>query len=148
MPSYDECREKYLEKIMNEFKQKKLKLRNNKVVTDKKQAIAIAINMAMAECMSDLSQKDLDKIEKKIMMFLLQDHRKISESRVPLTNVIETRILINKYIKLKNKAKAHKLYMLLVERVTKAAIKKIKVDYHIWEELYKSQTELKIQFNQ
>ena len=145
MPSYDECREKYLEKIMNEFKQKKLKLRNKKVVTDRKQAIAIAINMAMAECMLS---KDLSKIEKKIMMFLLQDHRKISESRVPLTDVIETRILIKHYIKLKNKAKAHKLYMLLVERVTKAAIKKIKVDYHIWEELYKCQTESKIQFNQ
>jgi hypothetical protein len=143
MPSYDECREKYLEKIMSEFKQKKLKLRNNKVVTDRKQAIAIAINMAMAECMRDLSQKDLSKIEKKIMMFLLQDHRKISESRVPLTNVIETRILINNYIKLKNKEKAHKLYMLLVERITKAAVKKIKVDSHIWEELYKSQLVLK-----
>ena len=140
MPSYDECREKYVEKIMKEFKQKKLKLRNNTVVTDRKQAIAIAINMAMAEC---ILTKDFSKIEKKIMMFLLEDHRKISETRVPLTDVIETRILINKYIKLKNKAKAHKLYMLLVERVTKAAIKKIKVDSHIWEELYTIQTILK-----
>jgi hypothetical protein len=132
---------------MSEFKQKKLKLRNNKIVTDRKQAIAIAINMAMAECMRDLSQKDLSKIEKKIMMFLLQDHRKISESRVPLTNVIETRILIKHYIKLKNKEKAHKLYMLLVERITKAAVKKIKVDYHIWEELYTSQLILKKSIN-
>jgi hypothetical protein len=141
MLSYDECREKYVEKIMKEFKQKKLKLRNNTVVTDRKQAIAIAINMAMGECI--LTTKDFSKIEKKIMMFLLEDHRKISETRVPLTNVIETRILINKYIKLKNKTKAHKLYMLLVERVTKAAIKKIKVDSHIWEELYTIQTILK-----
>ena len=134
MSSYDKCRDKYMEKIMKEFKQKKLKLRNNTIVTNKKQAIAIAINMAMTECM--LSSKDISKIEKKIMMFLLEDHRKISEKRVPLTDVIETRMLIKHYIKLKNKVKAHELYMLLVERITKAAIKKIKVDYHIWEELH------------
>ena len=63
-------------------------------------------------------------------MFLLGKHRKDS---LPLTDVIETRMLIKLHIK--NKKKAHKLYMLLVERITKAALMKIKINNHIWDEL-------------
>ncbi len=125
---YDKCRSLYIEKIMKEFKLKKLKLRNNKVVTDKKQALAIAINMAMRKCIPN--KQDFEKIEKKIMMFLLGKHRKDS---LPLTDVIETRMLIKLHIK--NKKKAQKLYMLLVERITKAALMKIKINNHIWDEL-------------
>lgn len=131
--SYEECRMKHVEKIMREFKQKKLRLRNNKIVVDKKQAIAIALNMAINECI--IGGMDIKKIEKKILKFLLEDRRKISETRIPLTDVIETRILIKFYIKKKNKARAHTLYMLLVKRITNAANKQIKVDKHIWEEL-------------
>ena len=128
---YEKCRNLYVEKIMKEFNLKKLKLRNNKVVTDKKQALAIAINMAIKKCIPN--KEDFDKIEKKIMMFLLNDKRKISKTRIPLTDVIETRMLIK--INIKNKIKAHKLYMLLVERITKAAVANIKIDKHIWDEL-------------
>jgi hypothetical protein len=131
--TYDECRKKHVEKIIKEFNQKKLKLRNNTIVRDRKQAIAIALNMALRECIA--SGTDIKKIEKKIMVFLLEDHRKISQTRIPLTNIIETRILIEHYIKKKNKAKAHSLYMYLVKRITNAGINGIKVNNNIWKEL-------------
>ena len=127
---YDKCRNSYIEKIMKEFELKKLKLRNNTIVKDRKQALAIAINMAINKCIPN--KKDFDKIEKKIMMFLLEKHRKNS---LPLIDVIETRMLIKINIKNKNKSKAHKLYMLLVKRITKAALSNIKINKHVWDEL-------------
>lgn len=131
--AYDECRKKQVEQIMKEFKQKKLRLRNNTLVKDKKQAIAIALNMALHDCI--LKGTDVSDIHRRIERFLKEDHRKIAENKIPLTNVIETRLLIMYYIKRKNKPMAHKLYMLLVKRITMAAIHKIKVDKHIWDEL-------------
>ena len=77
------------EKVIELYKKGKLKLRNNVKVTDKKQAIAIAIHMAMSECA--ITKNDLIYIEKKIIKFLVNDKRKIAEDRIPLTDVIETR---------------------------------------------------------
>jgi len=131
--SYDECREKYIEKIMKEFEKGELKLKNKKKVVDRKQAIAIAISIAMSKCI--MKPSDIKKISKKIMMFLTHDERKIAETRLPLTNVIETRILIHNYIKLKDIKNAHKLERLLVRRITIAALHGIKVDKNIWHEL-------------
>jgi hypothetical protein len=131
--SYDECKSKYIDKIMKEFKSGELKLQNNKKVTDKKQAIAIAINLAQRKCI--MKPNDIKKITEKIMMFLSHDERKISETRIPLTDVIETRILIKNYLKMKDYKNAHKLEMLLVRRITLAALQGIKVSKNIWEEL-------------
>ena len=131
--SYEKCYDKYMEKIMKEFKNGELKMRNKMIVTDKKQAIAIAISMAMSHCM--MTPTEMNKIEKKVISFLLHDNRKISETRIPLTNVIETRILIKKYLK-KNKSNALKLENLLIRRITKAAISGIKISMNIWEELH------------
>ena len=137
---YEECRKKYMEKIMKEFEVGKLKLRNNTIVKDRKQAIAIAISIAQHKCI--FTKNELEHVETKVMNFLLEDNRKIARNRIPLTNVIDTRILIKNYLRLKNRTKAHKLYMLLVERITLAAVHKIKVDMNIWEELHMIQNML------
>ena len=132
--SYDKCYDKYMEKIMKEFDKKELKMRNNVVVRDRKQAIAIAISMAQHHCI--MTPGELKKIEIKVMNFLLEDNRKIATTRLPLTNVIETRILIKNLLKHKNKTKALKLEKLLVQRITLAALKQIKINMNIWEELH------------
>jgi hypothetical protein len=134
--SYNDCRTKFIDKIMKEYKQNKLKLKNGKKVKDSKQAIAIALNMAQRNC--KYSKKDMVEIEKKIMIFLKDDDRKISEKKVPLTNVIETRIFIKNLIKKGNKSKAKKIYKLLLKRIIEAGNKGIKIDQNIFEELYTS----------
>jgi hypothetical protein len=131
--SYNDCRDKFLEDIMKEFKEGKLKLRNGKKVVDRRQAIAIALSMAQSNC--KYTKKDLEQVEKKVMMFLKEDTRKISENRVPLTNVIETKVLMKNLIKMGQKLKAHKLYMLLIKRIVKAGTDGIKIDQNIFEEM-------------
>lgn len=130
--SYDECRRKFLSQILKEYEQGKLKLRNDKKVKKKNQAIAIALSMAQKNC--KYTQTDLKQVEEKVMMFLKDDTRKISEKKVPLTNVIETKILIKKYLK-NNKKKAKKLYKLLLNRIISAGSKGIKISENIFDEL-------------
>jgi len=44
------CRKNKIQTVMSEFKNKKLKLRNGKIVTDRKQGIAIALSVANKYC--------------------------------------------------------------------------------------------------
>ena len=127
--SYDDCRQKFLDKILNEFENKKLKLRNNKKVKDRKQAIAIALSMAQDKC--KYTNKDLKQVEIKVNKFLLDDDRKISKSRVPLTNVIETQVMINKFLKDNKKAKAKKYAFLLNQRIFSAMKNNINIPKNI-----------------
>ena len=126
---YDECRQKYLDTILDEFENKKLKMRNNKLVKDRKQAIAIALSMAQDKC--KYTKKDLKEVEEKVNMFLLDDDRKISKSRVPLTNVIETMVMIEKFIKDKKITKAKKYIFLLNQRIFEAMDNNIKISKNI-----------------
>tara|TARA_B100000925_G_C21885639_1_gene420490 strand:- start:174 stop:596 length:423 start_codon:yes stop_codon:yes gene_type:complete len=127
--SYDKCRQKYLDKILDEFENKKLKLSNNKKVTDRKQAIAIALSMAQDKC--KYTNKDLKQVEIKVNSFLLDDNRKISQTRVPLTNVIETQVLIEKFLKDNKKAKAKKYVFLLNQRIFSAMKNNISITKNI-----------------
>lgn len=131
--SYDKCREKYLSQILGEFEKKKLKLRNDKIVKNRNQAIAIALSIAQKKCKH--SDKELKEVENKVMMFLKKDTRKISEKKVPLTNVIETKVLIKNFIKLKNNKKAKELYKLLIKRIIMAGKDGINITQNIFEEL-------------
>ena len=59
--------------------------------------------MAQKNC--KYTKKDLSQVEK-VIDFLKNDKRKISETRIPLTNVIETKILIINYLQ-KGNGKNH-----------------------------------------
>lgn len=131
--SYDKCREKFLAQILGEYEKGKLKMRNEKKVKKRNQAIAIALSMAQRNC--KYTRKDLREVEEKVMMFLKKDKRKISENRIPLTNVIETRILIKNYIKMGKKSKAKNLYKLLMLRILKAEKSGIKISKNIIKEV-------------
>ena len=127
--TYEKCRQKYLDKILDEFENKQLKLRNNKKVKDRKQAIAIALSMAQDKC--KYTNKDLKQVEIKVNKFLLDDDRKISKSRVPLTNVIETKVMIDKFLKDNKKAKAKKYAFLLNQRIFSAMKNDINISKNI-----------------
>lgn len=49
------CRQSKIKKVMHEFKTKKLKLRNGRIVTNRKQGIAIALSEANRYCTSTVS---------------------------------------------------------------------------------------------
>jgi hypothetical protein len=131
---YDKCREKNISDTLTLFKQKKLKSSGDKYVKDRKQAIAIALNNAKYNC--KYSKKDYEKIFDKVREFLYNDDRKISKKRIPLTNVIETIILIKKFIKSDKKSKAKRLKHDLIFRIIKSGKDGIKVSKNIFNELY------------
>ena len=133
--SYEKCREKFLAQILGEYERGQLKMRNDKKVKKRNQAIAIALSMAQRNC--KYTRKDLREVEEKVMKFLKKDKRKISEKRIPLTNVIETRILIKNYIKMNKKTKAKNLYKLLMLRIIKAEKNNIKLSPNILKEVTK-----------
>ena len=110
-------------------------MRNDKKVKKKNQAIAIALSMAQRNCKH--TRKDLREVEEKVMNFLKNDKRKISKKRIPLTNVIETRILIKNYIKSNKKSKSKKLYKLLLNRIMKAKKNNIKISLNVIQEVNK-----------
>lgn len=133
--SYEKCRKKFLAQILGEYKKGELKMRNDKKVKKKNQAIAIALSMAQRNCKH--TRKDLREVEEKVMNFLKNDKRKISKKRIPLTNVIETRILIKNYIKSNKKSKSKKIYKLLIKRIMKAKKNSIKISSNVIQEINK-----------
>jgi hypothetical protein len=46
----EKCRQKKISQTMGEFKRSKLKLRNGRIVTNRRQAIAIALSQADKYC--------------------------------------------------------------------------------------------------
>lgn len=131
---YEKCREKTVSDTLRLFEQKKLKASGDKKVTNRKQAIAIALSNAKYNC--KYSKNDYKKIYEKVKEFIYNDERKISEKKVPLTNVIETIILIKKFIKSDKKSKAKKLKHDLIYRIIKAGKDGIKITKNIFDELY------------
>jgi len=77
------------------------------------------------------------------MMFIKKDNRKISEKKIPLTNIIETKILIKNYIKMKKKSKAKSIYKLLMLRIINAGKKGIPLTKNIFKEVSDIQKMLK-----
>ena len=92
--SHEKCSSNIIKKTIKEFNDKELKLNNNKIVKDKKQAIAIALTTANKKC--TYNKEELKELEKKVINFLLEDNDKI-----PLSNVIETKQIINMYVEKK-----------------------------------------------
>ena len=85
----------------------------------------------MAQDKCKYTNKDLKQVEIKVNKFLLDDDRKISKSRVPLTNVIETQVMIKKFIKDNKKAKAKKYAFLLNQRIFSAMKNEINIPKNI-----------------
>ena len=132
---FKECQSKYMDDTMEKFEKKKLKISGKRIVKDRKQAVAIGLNYAQRKC--KYSKKDYNDIKEKVKEFLYSDDRKISDSRVPLTNVIETRVLFDHYIKNDKKSKATRLKNDLMKRIVDAGKNGIKITKNIFQEIDK-----------
>jgi hypothetical protein len=138
--NFQECKQDKVRTVMGEFKAGKLKLRGNRKVTDRRQAIAIALNEAERKC--KINREDIKDLSSRVSIFLKEDSKKINESKLDLSNVIETRRYIEHLVSSKQSTKALKEEHRLVKRITDAARNNINITPNIWNELHKIQTKL------
>lgn len=125
--SYEKCRAKFLSNILEEFKRDKLRDRGGNKVKKREQALAIALNYAQNKC--KYSDKELKKVEEKVNKFL-EDN-----GRLVLTNIIETKVLINNLIEDGNRRRARRLQELLWRRIVNGGLKGHKISNNILREL-------------
>lgn len=135
MSNIKDCKQKYVDETMKEFESKKLKVSGKRIVKDRKQAIAIALNIAERKC--KYTANDYKLLKEKVKDFLFDDDRKISEKKVPLTNVIESRILFEYYTKKKDYKNSKIIKEGLLKRIIDAGRKGITINKNIFNELNK-----------
>ena len=61
---YKECQEKYMDETMKKYEKKKLIISGKRYVTDRKQAVAIALDTAQRKC--KYTSKDYSEIKEKV----------------------------------------------------------------------------------
>ena len=98
--SHEKCTNTIIKKTIKEFNKKELKLSNDKIVKDKKQAIAIALTTANKKC--SYNKEELIELENKVKNFLNSN-----DNNIPLSNIIETKKIIKLYIEKKKYKKAY-----------------------------------------
>jgi hypothetical protein len=131
--SYKKCSSKIMEETMKEFEKKQLKLRNDKPVKDRKQAVAIGLSESERKC--HYSKEEMQHVKSLVDTFLMNDERKISEDRIPLSNVIQTKHLINNFIEKKKYKEAYKYLSMLTSRTMDATLHNIPLTKNIIKEL-------------
>jgi len=127
--SHKKCSTKIIHDTMKDFEKHKLKLRNNKVVESKKQAIAIALSQVENKC--EYSTKEYKLLEEKVKEFISYE----PIDKIPLSRVVETKQIIEYYHMKKNLKKCHKYERGLWYVVIKSVMKGFKMTNNIWNEL-------------
>ena len=127
--SHDKCSKKIMDKTMKDFEKRKLKQRDEKVIKDRKQALAVGLSRVEEEC--KYSSKEYKDIEKALETFL-QDE---PSNKIILSRVIETRQLIDYFYKEKNFKKCKKFEILLWHYIISSVSKNLEVSENVWKEL-------------
>ena len=127
--SHDKCSRKIMDETMKDFEKNKLKQRDEKVIKNRKQAVAIGLSRVEEEC--SYSKKEYKELENKVKEFLTSD----PEEKIPLSRVIETRQLIEFHYKNKNFSKCKKYEIMLWHYVVSAVSLNIEVTENVWKEL-------------
>ena len=132
--SYDQCKSNKIREVMEEFKSKELRTINNKVVTNQKQAIAIALNQAQAKC--KYSKNEIKDLIEKVNNDLNDPDKTIS-----LSSIIETKNAIENLMKQGKHKRVYMFRQLLWNKITRMYIKKDKtgdeLNQNIWNEIKK-----------
>ena len=128
MPA-EKCKKKIIDKVMKEFEQLKLKQRDETVVTNSKQAIAIALSKADDEC--KLSASDYKELEIKVITFLTSKPTK----KIVFTRIIETKNIIEYYAKKNNVRRARKYEIELWHYLISCVSKGLEITENIWDQL-------------
>ena len=126
---HDKCSKKIMDKTMKDFEKRKLKQRDEKIIKDRKQALAVGLSRVEDEC--KYSSKEFKEIEKNLHNFLQEE----PSDKIILSRIIETRQLIEYFYKEKNFKKCKKFEILLWHDVVSAVSKSIEVSQNVWKEL-------------
>ena len=118
-----------MDETMKDFEKNKLKQRDEKVIKNRKQAVAIGLNRVEEEC--SYSKKEYKELENKVKEFLTSDPK----DKIPLSRVIETKQLIEFYYKNKNFGKCKKYEIMLWHYIVSAVSMNIEVSENVWKEL-------------
>lgn len=125
--SYHECSTEKIAQTMHEFNDMKLKDRANKIIKNKKQAIAIALSQADSKCKYNSDEKN--QLIKKVNENLNTD------KPLNLSNVIETKKAIEI---LGSKDKHKQIYIfkkLLFDKIINAQLSGESLSKNIWKEI-------------
>lgn len=130
--SYNKCKSDKVREIMEEFKNKELKTRNDKVVTNQKQAIAIALNQAQSSCKYNKSEA-MDLIEK------VNRDLNDPDKTITLSSIIETKNALENLVKLKKHKRVYMFKKMLWDKIIRIELGKLenKLNENIWNEIKK-----------
>ena len=125
--SYQKCANEKISKTMHEFADKKLKDRNEKVIKNKKQAIAIALSQANSQCKYNPDEKKslINKVNADLN----------SDKELNLSNIIEIKKAIG-FLQAKGKGKQIYVFKnLLWNKIITTHIHGKFMDQNMWEEV-------------
>ena len=125
--SYQECTSNKIAQTMHEFNDKKLKDRANKIIKNRKQAIAIALSQADSNCKYNPEEKK--ELIIKVNEYLNSD-KPLNLSKI---NEIKKAIEI-----LESKGKNKQIYVfkkLLFDKIIKIHLSGESIEKNIWEEI-------------
>jgi hypothetical protein len=127
--AHEKCSRKIMTEVMGEYEDKKLKMSNEKLVKNRKQAVAIGLSRVEEKC--KYSKNEYKELEKKVLEFVSSK----PDEKIPLSRVIETKQLIEFYFKEKDYKKCKKYEILLWHYIVGAVSMKIDITDNIWQEL-------------
>ena len=128
--SYDSCKSEKVSKTMGEFKEGMLADRSGEKITNKKQAIAIALSQAQTAC--KYNPEDAKKLLSKVDQNLNDEKKKIN-----LSNLIETKDAINLLYKMGKSKRVHIFKKLLWDKIINEQRSGESLDSNMWDEIKK-----------
>lgn len=129
MEKHKKCSKKAIEKTMKEFENRQLIQSDGRVIKNKKQALAIGLKRAEKQC--GYTPKGYEELKIKVDEFF----NKPINIKIPLTNIIETRQLIEYYYSKGVYKKCAKYEVMLWHYVVLVASKGGDVSDNVWKEL-------------
>jgi hypothetical protein len=128
--SHKKCVHDTMEKIMKEYENKKLLLRNKMIVTDRKQALAIGLSKVQNEC-------TFNKEETTDLLFKVEKDLNNMKKKIILSNLIELKQLLVIFNKKKKTKYIKLLKNLLWDKITSQYRHGILIDKNMWDEIEK-----------
>jgi hypothetical protein len=128
--SYKTCKADIVEETMREFKKEKLKTKSKRLITDRNQAIAVALSMAGSQC--HYTKADANKLIEKVDRNLNNKKKELI-----LSNIIETKDALVYLLKHNRHKKANEYKQLLWDKIIRNESNDKKLSKHMWDEIRK-----------
>ena len=129
MERHNKCKEDIIRKTLKEFEKGKLKQSDGKIIKNRKQALAIGLSRGDEEC--EYTKKGYNELEQKVEDFF---NERIKD-KIRLTNIIDTRKIIEYNYSKKNYKKCLKYEVMLYHYIILAVSKGLEISENVWKEL-------------